>query len=308
MTDSKLHFTQEKNPPDKRVLVITGPTASGKTHIAESIARNDDYSIISADSRQVYKFLSIGTAKPLGDAGVKYHLIDFLHPRDRYSAAQFIDNADSILDNEKAIICGGTGFYIRALTEGIFEGDYRSQELRDKLSLNPSSDLYHRLSEVDPTAAAGIHPNNKVRIIRALEVYLLSGKPISVHWEESRMKASRRKFLKIGISHPRDELRDRILRRTKQMIDMGWVNEVEELLNRGFDTKLPGMNSLGYPLVIDHINGLIGIDSLIDRIFHETWQYARRQLVWLKKEPGLIWVDYESAGERIEEIRNSPST
>jgi len=246
-----------ENPPQKRVLVITGPTASGKTGIAEKIASDLGMSIVSADSRQVYRFLDIGTAKPAKDSPVRYHLIDFLHPKEKYSASRFIEEADDVLARESALICGGTGFYIRALSEGLFQGDYSSEDLRKELGEDNASALHKRLTEVDPEAAAGIHPNNKIRVIRALEVFMLSGKPISQHWRESREKRSKHTFIKIGIRHDRDTLRKRIMNRTIAMLEQGWIEEVENLLAEGFDTKWPGMQSLGYPLIVDYLNGMM---------------------------------------------------
>ncbi|MFP4458361.1 MAG: tRNA (adenosine(37)-N6)-dimethylallyltransferase MiaA [Candidatus Zixiibacteriota bacterium] len=297
MIDSKEKSSKNPFSLRKRVLIITGPTASGKSSIAEYIASEYFGEIISADSCQIYKKLDIGTAKPQNPQ-VPYHLIDFLDLGKRYDAKSFFEDTENIIGeiierNNFPLICGGTGFYIRALTEGIFKGDFKDIEFRNRYMerYEKGDDLHSELKAVDPIAASKIHPNNYIRIIRALEVYHVSGKPISWQWKNRKPIKSKYDFVKIAIRLPRDYLRKRIFERTKKMFQAGWLDEVKSLLSEGTSPDCPAMESVGYKQIIDYLNDKLKYDELVENVFHKTWQYSRRQMVWLRKEPNLIWID-----------------
>jgi len=302
-----------------KILLITGPTASGKSGLAEYIAlRRGGREIISADSRQIYKGLDIGTAKPKNPP-VPYHLIDIIEPTERYSAARFVqDAAEKIADilqrGRTPIVVGGTGLYIRALTIGIFDGEFRDDELRAELRrrYDAGDDLFAELAKIDPAAAEKIDPRNFVRIQRALEVYYLSGKPISYHWEHSEYKKVPYTFEKVAVSIPREELRRRIRERVHKMLKDGWIEETRELLKKLtpppiaegreplFPTRAPApaLLSLGYPEIIAYIRGELSIEELPEKIIAKTNGYARRQMVWFRKEPDLRWLTAAEIKER----------
>jgi tRNA dimethylallyltransferase len=291
-----------------KYLILTGPTASGKSSIAEYLTNLYSLEIISADSRQIYRGMDIGTAKPAKGNNVQYHLIDICEISERYNAGTFLDDCDlaikEILDHGKIpIIVGGTGFYIRTLTEGIMIGELRSDKIRNELLLRDKNNenLYTELQRIDPIAAKKIHPNNTVRTIRALEVYYYTGKPISWHWKNRKYRKSTYEYIKVAINHPREILRNRIRQRTVEMIDSGWIEEVQALLSNGYTTDMPGFNSVGYREIARYLSGKIDRDSLIDEIFHLTWQYSRRQMVWLRKEPNLRWIEL-TGEENVESI------
>lgn len=293
-----------------RILLITGPTASGKSSLAEYVAlrrggRGQNCEIISADSRQVYRGLDIGTAKPKNPP-VPYHLIDIAEPTEQYSAARFVqDTAEAIADiiqrGKMPIVVGGTGLYIRALTVGIFEGNFRDDKLRAELRrrYDAGEDLFAELAEIDPVAAEKIDPRNFVRIQRALEVYYISGKPISYHWEHSAYKKVPYTFDKVAVSIPRDELHKRIKERVYKMLEDGWIKETERLLKKLTQpAPAPALLSLGYPEIIAFINGELTGEELPEKIIAKTNGYARRQMVWLRKEPNLKWLTPDEIKER----------
>ncbi len=292
------------------ILVILGPTAVGKTTAAEIIAQNTGGEIISADSRQIYKKLSIGTAKPT-DAHIKYHLIDIIEPSERYDAARFVSDALSAIDNilsrkKIPIIVGGTGLYIRALTVGLFPGEFRDDEIRKQLKYRHDSgeDLYKFLCDIDPKAAEKIAPQNYVRIERALEVFLISGKPISYWWETETKPPNELQFLKIGLSIERKELYHRIEQRAQKMFENGWVDEVQKLLDSGIAKDVPAFNSIGYGAVLRFLDGEISQEEMLEQIIRDTKRYAKRQITWFKKEPNVHWLDVTkfSAQETAEKI------
>ena len=295
------------------ILVIVGPTAVGKTTTAEIIAKNIGGEIISADSRQIYKKLSVGTAKPT-DSCIKYHLIDIIEPTERYDAARFVSDALSAIDKITSrkkipIIVGGTGLYIRALTVGLFPGEFRDDEIRRQLKVRHDSgeDLYKPLCDIDPKAAEKIAPQNYVRIERALEVFLVSGKPISYWWDNETKPPSELQFVKIGLSIERKELYRRIERRVEEMLENGWVGEVQKLLDSGIPKNASAFNSIGYGAVLRFIEGEISQEEMREQIIKDTKRYAKRQITWFKKEPNVRWLDVTelSAQETAEQIQKS---
>ena len=290
----------------KRVLIIAGPTAVGKTAVAERVAEKLSGELISADSRQIYKGLDVGTAKPR-NSKIPYHLIDIVTPEKRYDAAQFARDAQALIkqiyDRGKIpIIVGGTGLYIRALTEGIFEGNFRDETVREELlrRWRAGENLYAELMRVDPEAAKKIDPKNFVRIQRALEVYIVSGKPISYWWKTATKKPSEWKFVKIILNKERKVLYERIEKRVDEMLEAGWVDEVKNLLKSGVTENAPAFSSIGYRQVVDYIKGKLSWDQMREQIIKATKEYARRQLIWFRKEPGAVWLD--TTGKNPQEV------
>jgi len=290
----------------KRVLIISGPTAVGKTAVAETVAEKISGELISADSRQIYKGLDVGTAKPR-NSKIPYHLIDIVTPEKRYDAAQFARDAQALIkqiyDRGKIpIIVGGTGLYIRALTEGIFEGNFRDETVREELlrRWRASENLYAELMRVDPEAAKKIDPKNFVRIQRALEVYIVSGKPISYWWKTATKKPSEWKFVKIILNKERKVLYERIEKRVDGMLEAGWVDEVKKLLKSGVPENAPAFSSIGYRQVVDYIKGKLSWEQMRVQIIKATKEYARRQLIWFRKEPGAVWLD--TTGKNPQEV------
>jgi len=280
----------------KAIPVIFGPTASGKTRIAEILAQISNGEIISADSRQIYRKLDIGTAKPV-NSSIRYHLTDIIEPEEQFDAARFIELAievcNEILSREKLpIIAGGTGLYIRALTVGIFSGDFKNIGIRNELKKKHESgeNLYIELQKLDPAAAERIDPRNYVRIERALEVSIVSGKPISYWWEHATKAPSDFRFAKYCLEINREKLYRQIEERTFKMLDSGWVNEVEELLNKGVSPESPGLSSIGYRTIVKFILGEITYEDMSMQIIRETKRYAKRQITWFRKEPNTIQI------------------
>ena len=290
----------------KRVLIIAGPTAVGKTAVAETVAEKLGGELISADSRQIYKGLDVGTAKPR-NSKIPYHLIDIVTPEKRYDAAQFARDAQALIkqiyDSGKTpIIVGGTGLYIRALTEGIFEGNFRDETVREELlrRWRAGENLYAELMRVDPEAAKKIDPKNFVRIQRALEVYIVSGKPISYWWKTATKKPSEWKFVKIILNKEIKALYERIEKRVDEMLEAGWVDEVKNLLKSGVPENAPAFSSIGYRQVVDYIKGRLSWEQMREQIIKATKEYARRQLIWFRKEPGAVWLD--TTGKKPQEV------
>ncbi len=290
----------------RRVLIIAGPTAVGKTAVAETVAEKLGGELISADSRQIYKGLDVGTAKPR-NSKIPYHLIDIVTPEKRYDAAQFARDAQTLIkqiyDRGKTpIIVGGTGLYIRALTEGIFEGNFRDETVREELlrRWRAGENLYAELMRVDPEAAKKIDPKNFVRIQRALEVYIVSGNPISYWWKTATKKQSEWKFVKIILNKERKALYERIEKRVDEMLEAGWVDEVKKLLKSGVPENAPAFSSIGYRQVVDYIKGKLSWEQMKEKIIKATKEYARRQLIWFRKEPGAVWLD--TTGKNPQEV------
>ncbi len=288
----------------KVAIVIGGPTAVGKTEIGERVAEILGGEIISADSRQIYRGLDIGTAKPV-DSPVHHHLLDVVSPEERFNAAEFVRRALEVMDSLRArgkvpIIVGGTGLYIRALTVGFFPGDFKSEQIRRQLAerYRRGEDLYAWLKQVDPVAAQRIDPRNYVRIERALEVYLVSGKPISYWWRHATKPPSDWEFLKFFITMEREKLYERIARRTEKMLESGWIDEVRRLLEQGVSPDSPGLTSIGYRQIVRYLQGEIDYETMKAEIIRETKNYAKRQITWFKKEPECQLLDVSDIAPR----------
>jgi len=285
---------KETNPS----LIILGQTAVGKTALAINLAKELNGEIISADSMQVYKGMDIGTAKPTLEErkSVKHHLIDIKNPDEEWTVSDFIQESKKIildlsLKRKFPILAGGTGLYLWSFTEGfsfpIVEADF---SLRNSLQEKEVSALYEELKKVDPESLKKINKNDKKRIIRALEVFILTGKPISHHQEEGKQKKQEENNLIIGISMPKDILYEKINLRVDLMIEKGLIDEVKNLLNK-FPKTLPSFKGLGYKETIEYIEGRWTKDQMIEELKKRTRNFARRQMTWFKRFKDVSWFE-----------------
>lgn len=287
---------------DKFVPIVLGPTGAGKTELTHRVAKEIDGEIISADSRAVYRRMDVGTAKPPGEYRdeLPYHFIDFLDPRERYSAADFQKDAENKIEevlgrNRRPMVVGGSRLYIIALTQGIFEGPEADEELRDELRDLPNSDLHGRLEEVDPRSAEEIHPNDTKRLVRALEVYELTGEPISKLKAEA--EPLRFEFKKIGLNRPRESLYERIEIRVDEMLDHGLLEEVKSLVDQGFGPDWGSWETIGYKELALYLRGERGFEEAVDEIKKNTRHLAKYQQNWMRNLEGIEMLDLESVTE-----------
>lgn len=283
-----------------RLVAIVGPTGSGKSSLAFRLARLFRGEILSADSMQVYRKMDIGTAKPSPAERklVPHHLIDLRDPDQGYSAALFREQADPIIirlhqSGTPIFVAGGTGLYLKALTRGLFRGPGADPELRQTLKERAARDgipsLHRELTGLDPAAASRIHPGDLFRIVRALEVYSQTRRPISDFQLAHGFQDSPYEVLKIGLSWEREDLYRRIEKRVDQMIKAGWVEEVRALLDSGYSRNLRSMKSLGYRHLASHLYGEMGLAEAIEGIKRDTRRFAKRQLTWFRADKELRW-------------------
>ena len=293
-----------------RLVVICGPTASGKTALTLELGRRLDIEVISADSRQVYRGMDIGTAKPTPAelSQLPHHLVDVVDPGDEFTAANFAEQgrmlAFAIAQRGRLpIVVGGTGLYIRALTEGLVAapgGDAAlRQELLQREQQQGEGALYRLLQERDPDMAGRIHPRNRVRIIRALEVLALTGRRLSEMQDLHAFADRPFVTLKIGLMPDRDELFRRIDRRAEQMLEAGLIVETSALLDRGYSPHLKALQTIGYRECIQYLQGALSLDEALSLVQRATRQYAKRQLTWFRKDASIIWVDSCQESARI---------
>ncbi|HDN84292.1 MAG TPA: tRNA (adenosine(37)-N6)-dimethylallyltransferase MiaA [Candidatus Aerophobetes bacterium] len=285
------------------LLIIAGPTGTGKTKTALLLLNRVKAEIISADSRQIYRGMDIGTDKVSRKIRKKYphHLIDIADPGKVFTVADFKKLAEAVIKdlqekNKLPIVVGGSGLYIKAITSGIFPGPGANWQLRKRLLLKIEKEglqnVYTELKRVDPLYASKIHPNDKRRLIRALEVYYLTGKPISEHQGETYPYKGKK--LMVGLRwRERSTLYKVIEDRVDRMIEKGLVEEVKDLLGRGYDEDLPAMQALGYRQIVAYLKGKVSFDEAIRLIKRDTRRFAKRQLTWFKKEKDIIWLDRE---------------
>ena len=293
-------FKNTNTPITKRpIIVIVGPTAVGKTELAISLAKKIDGEIISADSMQLYKGMDIGTAKPTKreQNNITHHMIDITEPDQDYSAAKFKEVAQEIINDivvrdKFPIIVGGTGLYVNALIyDYSFEDLPRDPECREKLrkkiGVEGPQKLHEELIEADPKAAERIHPNDERRIIRALEVIYTTGNPISEY--QKTKKESPYNTLMIGLTKNRDELYDRIEKRVNKMIEKGLVDEVKDLLAKGYKKNMTSMQALGYKEIAEYQQGEITFEEAIKLVKKRTKRFAKRQLTWFNRDQNITW-------------------
>ncbi len=285
-----------------KIIVICGPTASGKSELALHLAKELGAEIVSADSLQVYKYLDIGSAKPsiLERKEVTHHLIDILFPDEPFSAKDFQKRADTAIEEIRKrgripIICGGTGLYIKALLHGMFEisEDKRAKEtVKMRMLLYGREDLYKELLFFDPDYASKISKNDPQRIERALSVYRSTLLPFSQLQKLHNFKENRYNAFVVGIDIDKEILHRRIDERVYKMIKDGFVYEVERILSMGYNHQLKPLKSIGYKEIISYIMGNINLDEAIYRIKLETKRYAKRQITWFRGMKGIKWYKY----------------
>jgi len=284
------------------LLMIVGPTGAGKTEVALTLLQRIRGEIISADSRQVYRGMDIGTDKVSQEIREKvpHHLIDVVDPGEVFTVADFKRKAERVIENlqrkdKLPLVVGGTGLYIKAILQGIFPGPGANWELRRKLSQRIKEKgrfaLYEELQKVDPVSASRIHPHDERRIIRALEVYKLTGVPISRHQQNTSSYEG--KVVMIGLAWRRPALYRIINERVDKMIEKGLVEEVRGLLERGYGEDIPSMQGLGYRQIAGYLKGEFSLDEAIRLIKRDTRRFAKRQLTWFKKEKKIIWLERE---------------
>ncbi|MBP5266382.1 MAG: tRNA (adenosine(37)-N6)-dimethylallyltransferase MiaA [Lachnospiraceae bacterium] len=300
-----------------KLIVLTGPTAVGKTSASIGLAKAIGGEIISADSMQVYRHMDIGSAKitPEEMEGVKHHLIDVLDPSEAFNVVTFQQMAKAAMEEIYAaghipIVVGGTGFYIQALlydidfTEEDDATQYR-EELEELAKTRGKDYLYEQLQQVDPEGAAAIHPNNVKRVIRALEYYRNTGGKISEHNEASHQKESPYDFTYFVLDMNREELYRRIDKRVDIMIEQGLVDEVKTLAANGATRDMVSMQGLGYKEILDYLDGEITLEEAIYRIKRDSRHFAKRQLTWFRRERDVTWVhkeDFDMEEARILEF------
>jgi len=282
------------------LLVIFGPTASGKSALAMEVARQSGAEILSADSMQVYRHMDIGTAKPTAAerAEVLHHGVDVVEPVEEFTVAKFVTLADATIaqateSGRPLIITGGTPLYFKSLFDGIFEGPGADAALREELRTLPNAVLHAQLSHVDPTAAARIHENDTKRLIRAIEVFKLTGKPITSWQTEWAAGGSRHQATFIGLQWERDALNRRINARAKLMIEAGWLEETRALYDRFGNLSLTSGEATGYRHLHAHLGGLMTLDDAVEQIKISTRQLARRQMKWFRRFPETTWLNGE---------------
>jgi tRNA dimethylallyltransferase len=283
-----------------KIIIICGPTALGKTSMAINVAGTFNGEIIGADSMQIYRYMDIGTAKPTTDeqSRVAHHMIDLIDPDEHFDARQFAEMAyEKIIklyaSGVTPFVVGGTGLYIKALVHGLFKAGQSDIHVRKRLQeqsrIYGTDFLHQRLRRHDPDTAERIHPNDSCRIIRALEVHELTGKPITAFQREHGFKDNRFRVLKIGLHINREVLYDRINHRVDTMIDSGFLDEVKGLLEMGYSDDLKSMQSIGYRHLIDFIKGRCSWDETMRTLKRDTRRYAKRQLTWFKADPTIVW-------------------
>jgi len=286
----------------RRILVLVGPTASGKTPVAIDVARQINAEIISADSRQMYKLMDIGTAKPSPEdlRQVKHYFVDDRFPDQNFNAAEFGIQGrtiiDEILNRRKVpLVVGGSGLYIQGLIDGFFDDAEPDDELRsslyDRIEREGSEKLLEELRSVDPAAASTMLPSNKKRIVRALEVFHLTGQPISALQRKTVTTNFNPVF--VGLSWNRKKLYDRINRRVDRMIDEGLVEEAQMLKSRGYDPHLNALQTVGYKEAFEFLRGGITHKRMVDLIKQQTRRYAKRQLTWFRHDDRITWFPVE---------------
>lgn len=287
----------------KPLIILTGPTAVGKTKASIGLAKKIGGEIISADSMQVYKYMDIGSAKIRQEEmdGVPHHLIDVLMPEEEFNVVRFQSLAKKAMEEIYAkghipIVVGGTGFYIQALlydidfTANEEETSYRN-ELETYAKLNGAEALHEKLKEVDPVSAQTIHANNIKRVIRALEFYHQTGQKISEHNAQERQKESPYAFAYFVLNDDRKVLYDRIEKRIDQMLEEGLVEEVRALKERGCTRELVSMQGLGYKEILAYLEGEITLSEAVYLLKRDTRHFAKRQLTWFRRERDVIWIE-----------------
>ncbi|MFH1874837.1 MAG: tRNA (adenosine(37)-N6)-dimethylallyltransferase MiaA [Pseudomonadota bacterium] len=296
-----------------KIIIICGPTGVGKSQIAIELAKKFQGEIVNADSQQVYIGLDIGTAKLnlAQTCGIPHHLIDIVTPDKHFDASIFMNLADQAIAEitsrkNTPFIVGGTGLYLRLLINGICEAPAQDPELRKQYEAyiveNGIEYLHARLRKIDPESAGVIHPNDRTRIIRALEIFDSCGKTASQFYLEQQNMTKRYQALKIGLNISRDQLYARLNARVEAMLENGWIEEVKELLSR-YGSQTQALQAIGYKEIVSHLQGELKLEELAMQIKQQTRHYAKRQLTWFRGDPEVIWfapAEMDKIAEKIE--------
>ena len=291
-----------------RLLCLLGPTAVGKTEIAIQLAQRLNAEIVSVDSRQIYRQMDIGTAKPTPEEqqAARHHLIDCVDISQPFSVADYQSLADTAIADiqnrgKQVLLVGGAGLYFRAIVDGLFEGPGAEPSLREQLETEAEqrgvNTLHERLRACDPVSAERIHPNNVVRVIRALEVYELTGTPMSEHQQQWQQENQRYRFTAFCLTMPRALLYQRIEQRVDAMLANGLVAEVESLLAAGYARDSAALRSFGYRELIAYLDGECTYLEAVKQLKQNTRRFAKRQLTWFRKDTRIEWVDRNSTAD-----------
>lgn len=305
---------------EKQLIVICGPTASGKTKLGIELCKHLGGEVISADSMQIYRGMDIGTAKPSFEEmdGIPHHMLSVAEPWENYSVARYVKEAtacveDVFLRGKQPIVVGGTGLYIDALCKGQDFADFSEDsglraELKEEAERLGIEVLLQRLAKADPESAARLHPNDEKRIIRALEVYLETGKTISQHNLESKQKKPRYERRMIGLTfEDRNDLRARIDRRVDEMVRAGLLAEVQTLLAKGVPREATALQAIGYKEVLRALDEGLPMELAMEEIKLRSRQYAKRQLTWFRREQETNWIYWEKTPNFSLALQNSIS-
>jgi tRNA dimethylallyltransferase len=293
------------------IVCLVGPTCVGKSEIALELAERQGAEIVCADSRQVYRGLEIGTAKPspAERSRVPHHLLDLVDPDEAYSAGRYARDAAARLSalhgrGVRVLVVGGTGLYLRALLWGLCDAPTADPDLRSEWlgreRLEPGV-VYRRLSDVDPESGAAIHPNDLPKALRAIEVFELTGVPLSVMQRNHGFRAPRYDAVIVGLRRDREDLYRRINTRVDAMVEAGLVGEVAGLMRRGYGSDAPGLRAVGYRQIVGALEGSYDLEEAVRLIKRDTRRYAKRQITWFGAEPTVRWVDV-AADARVDEV------
>ncbi|MGC8793173.1 MAG: tRNA (adenosine(37)-N6)-dimethylallyltransferase MiaA [Bryobacteraceae bacterium] len=283
------------------LVAIAGPTGSGKSELGLYLAEKFGGEIVNCDSLQVYRYFDIGTAKvpPEHRRGIPHHLIDILDPAETFTAGEYARRARAVINEIAArgrlpLVVGGTGFYLRALVDGLFPGPTRDDDLRKRLAERERRrpGLVHRLlRRLDPASAARIHPADLHKLVRALEVCLLTGRPLSEWFSEGRQPLEGFRVLKIALNPPRQELYRRLDERCARMFEQGLIEEVRRILAMGYPETIKPLEAHGYRQALQVLRGELDIKKALYYARRNTRRYAKRQWTWFRREPGVVWLD-----------------